>query len=90
MIERLKEPLPQPLVIDSGAAETVMPSNWFPGHKLEESCAYDYLSCGARAVGMTHGYPDFVGSEAPDRHFMVTGDVRIQWLYHHTSTITLP
>ena len=42
------------------------------GPPLEETCAYDYLSCGARAVGMTHGYPDFVGSEAPDRHFMVT------------------
>ena len=29
--------LPRPLVIDSGAAETVMPSDWFPDHATQES-----------------------------------------------------
>ena len=26
-------PMPQPLVVDSGAAETVIPRTWFPNHK---------------------------------------------------------
>ena len=30
-------PMPRPLVIDSGAAETVIPSDWFANHKVEES-----------------------------------------------------
>ena len=29
--------MPYPLVVDSGAAETVMPSAWFPHHRLHES-----------------------------------------------------
>jgi hypothetical protein len=29
--------MPRPLVIDSGAAETVMPENWFPLHDIQES-----------------------------------------------------
>ena len=29
--------MPRPLVIDSGAAETVIPGDWFPGHRTEES-----------------------------------------------------
>ena len=29
--------LPRPLAIDSGAAETVMPSDWLKGHSKEES-----------------------------------------------------
>jgi hypothetical protein len=31
------EPMPRPLVIDSGAAETVIPSEWFPLHDIQES-----------------------------------------------------
>ena len=31
------EPMPRPLVIDSGAAETVIPSEWFPLHDTLES-----------------------------------------------------
>ena len=27
--------MPRPLVIDSGAAETVLPTDWFTGHELE-------------------------------------------------------
>ena len=30
-------PLPKPLVVDSGAGETVMPSDWFPAHATTES-----------------------------------------------------
>ena len=30
-------PMPQPLVVDSGAAETVIPRTWFPNHKTVES-----------------------------------------------------
>ena len=30
-------PMPQPLVFDSGAAETIIPSMWFPSHKTAES-----------------------------------------------------
>ena len=30
-------PMPQPLVFDSGAAETVIPRTWFPNHKTAES-----------------------------------------------------
>ena len=30
-------PMPRALVIDSGAAETVMPSDWFPNHEVKES-----------------------------------------------------
>ena len=26
-------PVPQPLVVDSGVAETVLPRTWFPNHK---------------------------------------------------------
>ena len=26
-------PMPKPLVVDSGAAETVIPRTWFPNHK---------------------------------------------------------
>ena len=29
--------MPRPLVIDSGAAETVMPTDWFTGHELKET-----------------------------------------------------
>ena len=29
--------MPRPLVIDSGAAETVMPTDWFTGHELKEA-----------------------------------------------------
>ena len=29
--------MPQPLIVDSGAAETVMPSEWFPQHEVLES-----------------------------------------------------
>ena len=29
--------MPRALVIDSGAAETVMPSDWFPKHEVKES-----------------------------------------------------
>ena len=29
--------MPQPLVVDSGAAETVVPRTWFPSHKTVES-----------------------------------------------------
>ena len=29
--------MPQPLIIDSGAAETVMPVSWFEGHKVSET-----------------------------------------------------
>ena len=28
--------MPRPLVIDSGAAETVFPTDWFTGHELRE------------------------------------------------------
>ena len=35
--EQAWEFMPYPLVVDSGAAETVMPSSWFPNHKLHES-----------------------------------------------------
>ena len=34
--DRLWEPMPRALVIDSGAAETVMPSDWFPKHEVKE------------------------------------------------------
>ena len=30
-------PMPQPLVVDSGAAETVIPRTWFPSHRAVES-----------------------------------------------------
>ena len=30
-------PMPQPLVVDSGAAETVIPRIWFPNHQTVES-----------------------------------------------------
>ena len=30
-------PLPKPLVVDSGAGETVMPSDWLPAHPVTES-----------------------------------------------------
>ena len=30
-------PMPQPLVVDSGAAETIIPRMWFPSHKTAES-----------------------------------------------------
>ena len=29
--------MPRPLVIDSGAAETVLPVDWFTGHELKET-----------------------------------------------------
>ena len=29
--------MPRPLVIDSGAAETVLPTDWFTGHELKET-----------------------------------------------------
>ena len=29
------QPMPQPLIIDSGAAETVMPLSWFEGHTVK-------------------------------------------------------
>ena len=29
--------MPRPLVIDSGAAETVMPTDWFTGHEMKET-----------------------------------------------------
>ena len=29
--------MPRPLVIDSGAAETFMPTDWFTGHELKET-----------------------------------------------------
>ena len=29
--------MPRPLIIDSGAAETVMPTDWFTGHELKET-----------------------------------------------------
>ena len=28
--------MPRPLVIDSGAAETVLPTDWFTGHELKD------------------------------------------------------
>ena len=30
-------PMPQPLVVDGGAAVTVIPRTWFPSHKTVES-----------------------------------------------------
>lgn len=36
-VENAWMPMPRPLVIDSGAAETVIPNNWFTNHKVEES-----------------------------------------------------
>ena len=30
-------PLPKPMVVDSGAGETVLPSSWLPEHRTEES-----------------------------------------------------
>ena len=34
--DRLWEPMPRASVIDSGAAETVMPPDWFPKHEVKE------------------------------------------------------
>ena len=31
------EPMPQPMIVDSGAAETVMPAHWLIGHKIHEN-----------------------------------------------------
>ena len=31
------EPMPQPMIVDSGAAETVMPAHWLIGHKIHET-----------------------------------------------------
>ena len=31
------QPLPKPLVVDSGAGETVIPTDWLPKHEIEES-----------------------------------------------------
>ena len=31
------EPMPQPMIVDSGAAETVMPAHWLIGHKIYET-----------------------------------------------------
>ena len=30
-------PLPKPIVVDSGAGETVMPVDWLPAHPVRES-----------------------------------------------------
>ena len=43
--------MPRPLVIDSGAAETVLPTDWFTGHELketEESRGGQFYVCAGR------------------------------------------
>ena len=36
-VDDARTPMPRPLVIDPRAAKTVIPSDWFPNHKVEES-----------------------------------------------------
>ena len=46
--------MPRPLVFDSGAVETVMPTDWFTGHELKETEEFRggqfYVSAGGKEI----------------------------------------
>jgi hypothetical protein len=47
------------------------------GTAPDDACAYDYLSCGETAVGVTRGFPTLrsdptLAAQAPDRYYLVT------------------
>lgn len=39
---------------------------------VEESCGYQYLSCGESVIGSNVGYPSFAGQDSGDAVFMLT------------------
>ena len=60
--------MPQPLVVDSGAAETVIPRTWFPSHKTVES------EGSKRGVFHTAAHGSSVESEGEKTLIMSTAD----------------
>ena len=61
-------PMPQPLVVDSGAAETIIPRMWFPSHKTAES------EWSKRGVFYTKGDGSYVEKEGEATLIMSTAD----------------
>ena len=62
-------PMLQPLMVDSGAAETVIPRTWFPNHKTVES------EGSKRGVFHTAAHGSTVENEGEKTLLMSTSDV---------------